>query len=114
VDGTINKVQNGQAVPVRLSVGCGTTNLTGLSPHIQLLNGNNSPENETGSTAVTTSVSSADTGQTMRPVDGGYIYNLQVPSNATAGTQYTIRVNPFGASANHQATGMYIVLEIRK
>jgi VCBS repeat-containing protein len=114
VDGTINKVQKGQVVPVKISVGCGTTNLTGLSPHIQLLNGNNSPENETGSTAVTTSVSSADTGQIMRPVDGGYIYNLRVPSDGTVGKQYTIRVNPFGADANNAATGMYIVLEIRK
>jgi len=98
----------------QLSVGCGTTNPTGLSPHIQLLNGNVSPETEPGSTAVTTtSVSAADTGQTMRPNGGGYIYNLRVPDGA-AGTKYTIRVNPFGATANNAATGMYIVLEIRK
>lgn len=114
VDGTVNKVQKGQVVPVKISVGCGASNLTGLSPNIQLLNGNVSPETEAGSTAVTTtSVSAADAGQTMRPADGGYIYNLRVP-DGVAGTKYTIRVNPFGANANHNASGMYIVIEIRK
>jgi VCBS repeat-containing protein len=116
VDGTVNMVQKGQVIPVKISVGCGATNLTGLSPYIQLLSGDVSPETEAGSTALTTttSVSSADTGQTMRPVDGGYIYNLQVPSNATANTKYTIRVNPFGAGADNAATGMYVVIQIRK
>jgi hypothetical protein len=62
---------------------------------------------------VTTSVSAADTGQYMRPVDGGYIYNLRVP-DAAVGKQFTIRVNPFGENANHVATGMYVVVEIRR
>ena len=53
------------------------------------------------------------TGQIMRPVDGGYIYNLRVP-DAAVGTKYTIRVNPWGQSANNAASGMYTVLEIRK
>jgi hypothetical protein len=102
---------------VKISVGCGATSLTGLSPRIDLLSGNVSPESESGSTAVTTSVSSADTGQTMRPVDGGYIYNLAVPSTGTAGTQYTIRVNPWGVQPNAAAwaaSSMYIVIELRK
>jgi hypothetical protein len=47
----------------------------------------------------------------MRPVDGGYIYNLQVPSNAAANQEFTIRVNPFG-DTDHAATGMYVVIEI--
>ncbi len=115
VDGTTNVVQNGQIAPVEISVGCGTTNLTGLSPHIQLLGGNVSPEIETGSTTVTpTSVLAADTTQTMRQVDGGYIYNLQVPSNATANQEFTILVNPFGSTADHAATGMYVVIKIRE
>src|SRR5215218_9305722 len=71
VDGSTNLVQKGQIVPVEISVGCGTTNLTNLTPHIQLLSGNVSPETEAGSTTVTTaSVLTADTTQTMRPVDG--------------------------------------------
>jgi hypothetical protein len=115
VDGSTNMVQKGQVVPVEISVGCGTTNLTNLTPYIQLLSGNVSPEIESGSTTVTTtSVLAADAGQTMRPVDGGYIYNLQVPSNAAANEEFTILVNPFGATADHAATGMYVVIKIRK
>ena len=54
------------------SVGYGATNPTGLSPRIRLLSGDVSPETEPGSAAVTTtSVSSADTGRTMRPDGGG-------------------------------------------
>jgi hypothetical protein len=115
VDGSTNMVYKGQVVPVGISIGCGTTNLTNLTPHIQLLGGNVSPESEIGSTTVTpTSVPSADTTQTMRPVDGGYIYNLQVPSNAAANQEFTILVNPFGATADHAATGMYLVIKIRE
>jgi Bacterial Ig domain len=115
VDGTTNMVQKGQVIPVEISVGCGTTNLTNLTPHIQLLSGNVSPETESGRTTVTTpSVLAADTTQTMRPVDGGYIYNLQVPGNATANQKFTILVNPFGATADHAATGMYVVLKVGK
>src|SRR5215213_7329745 len=113
VDGSTNLVQKGQVVPVEISIGCGTTNLTNLTPHIQLLSGNVSPETESGSTTVTTtSVLTADTTESMRQVDGGYIYNLQVPSNATANQEFTIRVDPFGATADHAATGMYVVIKI--
>jgi hypothetical protein len=112
VDGSTNMVEKGQVVPVEISIGCGTNNLTNLTPHIQLLSGNVSPETESGSTTVrSTSVLSADTTQTMRPVDGGYIYNLQVPSNAAANQEFTIRVNPFG-DKDHTATGMYVVIKI--
>ena len=115
VDGSTNMVQKGQIIPVEIFVGCGTTNLTNLTPHIRLLGGNVSPETESGSTTVTTtSVLAADIGQTMRPIDGGYIYNLQVPNNAAANQKFTIRVNPFGATADHAATGMYVVIKIRK
>jgi hypothetical protein len=113
VDGSVNTVQKGRVIPVKISVGCGTNLLTGLAPRIDLLSGDVSPESESGATAVTTSVSSADTGQTMREVDGGYIYNLQVPS--TAG-KYTIRVNPWGvqtSAAAWSASSNYIVLDVR-
>src|SRR5919112_1126981 len=116
VDGSTNMVQKGQVVPVEISVGCGTTNLTNLTPHVELLSGNVSPEIESGRTTVTTtaSVLAADTGQTMRPFDGGYIYNLQVPGDAAVNQEFTIRVNPFGATADHAATGMYAVIKIRE
>jgi hypothetical protein len=113
VDGSTNMVQKGQIVPVEISIGCGTTTLTNLTPHIQLLAANVSPETEIGSTTVTPNpVLAADTTQTMRPVDGGYVYNLRVPSNAAAGTEYTVLVNPFGAAADEAATGMYLVIKI--
>ena len=115
VDGSTNMVQRDQLVPVEISIGCGTTNLANLTPHIQLLSDNVSPESESGRTTVTTtSVLAADTDQTMRPVDEGYIYNLQVPSNAAANQEFTILVNPFGPTADHAATGMYVVIKIRK
>jgi hypothetical protein len=112
VDGSTNMVEKGQVVPVEISIGCGTNNLTNLTPHIQLLSGNVSPETESGSTTVrSTSVLSADSTQAMRPVDGGYIYNLQVPSNAAANQEFTVRVNPFG-DTDHAATSMYVVIKI--
>jgi len=122
-DGSVNTASKGQVLPVKATIGCGTTNLTTLQPVIQLLNGDATPEADSGTTALTASVSSADTGQFMRPIDAGYIYNLQTPS-AAAGTKYTIRVNPWGAppagSTQQQiadwnlATGMYALLQIRK
>jgi len=53
----------------------------------------------------------------MRAVDGGYVYNLQVPTKYSHGTSIkagdllTIRVRPFGAS-NHGAS-MYVVLRVK-
>jgi hypothetical protein len=58
----------------------------------------------------TVSVSNADTTGQMRPIDGGYIYNLAVPS-ASAGTTFTIRVQPFGSASGGS---MYVVIKIRK
>jgi hypothetical protein len=112
-EGTFNAVQKGQVVPVKISVGCNGVSLAGLTPAIQLLSGEVDPNTDPGDSTLnvaTTSVSSADTTGQMRPIDGGYIYNLQVPS-ASAGTNFTIRVRPFGT-----ATGgsMYVVLKIRK
>jgi CarboxypepD_reg-like domain/PKD domain len=120
-DGSVNTSAKGQVVPVKASIGCGTNNLTTLQPAIQLLNGDATPEADSGTTALTTSVGSlADTGPVMRPVDAGYIYNLLTPS-AAAGTKYTIRVNPWGATPPagttpadwNLATGMYALLQIR-
>jgi hypothetical protein len=48
----------------------------------------------------------------MRAVDGGYIYNLQVPTNALANDLFTIRVRPFGDG--NAGSSMYVVLKIRK
>jgi hypothetical protein len=112
-EGMYNMVQAGRVVPVKISVGC-SGNLTGLQPSIQLLKGEqDGGENTSGTDNVETlSVSSADQTGVMRAVDGGYIYNLQVPSTAKANELYTVRVNPFGGS--NASSNMYVVLKIRK
>ncbi len=64
------------------------------------------------------SISSADTTGWMLPVDGGYVYNLQVPGGAkvAVGQTFSIRVNPFATQANPNAavSAMYAVLKIRR
>jgi PKD repeat protein len=111
-EGVYNTVQKGRVVPVKISIGCGGANLTDLSPAIQLLKGDKTAGGETASDAIETfSSSAADTTGFMRAVDGGYIYNLQVPSNALAGELFTIRVRPFGDSIT---SDMRVVLKIRK
>ena len=112
-EGVYNMVQKGRVVPVKISIGCDDQNLTDLSPAIQILKGDKSDGTETSSDAIETlSSSAADTTGIMRAVDDGYIYNLQVPSNAVAGDLYTIRVRPFGDS--NTSASMYVVLKIRK
>jgi hypothetical protein len=46
----------------------------------------------------------------MRTIDGGYIYNLQVPN--VANETYSIRVNPFGGS--NASSNMFALLKTRK
>jgi hypothetical protein len=105
----VNTVQKGRVIPVKISVGC-ASNLTGLSPSIQLLTGDQSAGNESTADEIETySVSSADTTGVMRAADGGYIYNLRVPDVANA--TYTIRVNAFGGS--NASSNMYAVLKTR-
>jgi hypothetical protein len=111
-EGVYNTVQKGRVVPVKISIGCEGQNLTGLNPAIQLLKGDKTAGGESASDAIETfSSSAADTTGFMRAVDGGYIYNLQVPTNAAAGELFTIRVRPFGDS---NTSDMRVVLKIRK
>jgi PKD domain len=111
-EGVYNTVQKGRVVPVKISIGCEGQNLSGLNPAIQLLKGDKTAGGESASDAIETfSSSAADTTGLMRAVDGGYIYNLQVPSNAVAGELFTIRVRPFGDS---NTSDMRVVLKIRK
>ena len=109
-EGVVNLVQKGKVVPVKLTVECNGVKQTGLAPAIQLLKGDHSTATETAVDEIeTVSVAAADTSGVMRPADGGYIYNLQIPSDATAiaGAKYTVKVTVNGASE-------YVVLEIRK
>jgi len=109
-EGMNNLVQKGKVIPVKISIGCNGVPLTGLAPAIQLLTGDQTTGNETVADEVETlSSSAADTTGIMRTADSMYIYNLQVPSTASIGALYTIRVRPFGTGAD-----MRIILKIRK
>jgi hypothetical protein len=112
--GKDNLVRKGQFVSVKISVtGCDGINLASLSPYIQLYSGDPTVAINEADFIVPTASVSADSGQIMRPVVDGYIYNLRVPSDskATVGAKYYIRVSPFGvASGQH----MIISTQIRK
>ena len=113
-EGVDNLVQKGRIVPVKITVGCVGTPLSRLTPAIQLLKGDVSPGTETAADEVETySASAADTGTTMRAVNGGYHYNLRVPDDAGAvpGAKYTIHVRPFGNTGS--APAEYVVLKIK-
>jgi hypothetical protein len=107
-----NMVQKGRVVPVQIRVGCEGERLLGLTPKIQLIAGDLDPDTEPNDEAVliATSVSGADTTGEMRPTDDGYIYNLQIPNNATAGQKFTVRVRPWGSDG----AALTALLEIRR
>lgn len=110
--GVYNAVQKGQVVPVKISIGCNGSFLSGLHPAINLKSGDADPNTDLSDPTanVATSVSAADTSGLMREVDGQYIYNLAVPSNATANSLFTVYVRPFGGTS----PVMMVVLKIRK
>jgi len=110
--GIYNAVQKGQVVPVKISIGCNGSFLSGLHPAINLKSGDADPNTDLSDPTanVATSVSAADTSGVMREVDGQYIYNLAVPSNASANSLFTIYVRPFGGTS----PVMMVVLKIRK
>jgi len=118
IDGPANNLTlKGKVIPVKISVGCDGQAISGLSPTIKLLPGDVRSGEETLNDEIEAySSSAADTTGIMRPVDGGYIYNLQVPGDVTvkAGDEFTVRVNPFGTHQDNPAGSMYSVLKIRK
>jgi hypothetical protein len=113
-EGLNNVVQKGRVVPVKISVGCGSASLSGLSPRIVLVRGDGSPGTETAADEVVAySTSAADTTGVMRASGGGYMYNLRVPDDVTvkSGDKFTIRVRPFGDG--NQEVAKYILLVIK-
>jgi hypothetical protein len=109
VAGSRNVVQAGRVVPVRLTVGCGTTTLSGLSPAITLLSGDVDPDTSSDDPATlvpVVSASAADASGVMREVGGSYLYNLKVPQ-APSGSRFTIRVRPVSGAV------VQAVLEVR-
>jgi hypothetical protein len=71
-------------------------------PTIKLVKGDlTSVADDAGEVITISSVSSADTGTTMRPVDGSYIYNLRVSVAASdLGKDFTIIIYPYGSTAS--------------
>jgi VCBS repeat-containing protein len=117
-EGTINMVQKGQVVPVKIDFGC-PGSMPGLTPAIQLVKGDFTVDSESSLTPIdpTLSVSAADNTGWMRAADGKYIYNMLVPKTGdmTAGTKLTIRVRPLATPSNPtNGPLMQIVLQIRK
>jgi len=115
----LNTAQTGKVVPVKITVGCSDNDYKGLKPAIQLLNGDKAPGTETGSDEVETySSSSVDTAGVMREAEGGYVYNLEVPTKYKDGAQVkagdllTIRVRPFGE--DKPEASMYVVFKVAK
>jgi hypothetical protein len=110
--GMKNTIIKGKVFPVKVSIGCGTTSVNGLTPAIQVLKGDVTPGTEVGTDAVETlSAASADTSGFMRQAgDGSYIYNLLAP-NVSKTEPYTIRVRPYGDS--NPAAAMYILVEVK-
>jgi len=110
--GRYNVVQPGRVVPVKVAVGCDGTPLEGLLPAVQLIKGDASPGVESGTAPIeTTDAAGADTTGLMRPIEGGYLYNLRVPADAKRGDLYTIRVRPFGDATPDAA--VYAVLLVK-
>jgi hypothetical protein len=107
-----NLVKRGQVVPVQIRVLDGNgVPVPGLTPEIRLLKGDHTSVDENADNTVTASVSGADTGTTMRPVDSKYIYNLRIPSDAVVSSEYTIRIRPFWPISTEYTD---IALRIRK
>ncbi|HET9416390.1 MAG TPA: hypothetical protein VFP30_02505, partial [Candidatus Limnocylindria bacterium] len=117
-EGTINMVQKGQVVPVKIDFGC-PGSMPGLTPAIQLVKGDFTVDSESALTPIdpTVSVSAADNTGWMRAADGKYIYNMLVPKTGdmTAGTKLTIRVRPLATASNlTHGPLMQIVLQVKK
>lgn len=95
VAGARNLVRGGQVVPVRVVVGCDGTALEGLAPTVTLITGDVDPETADDDPTLVVPAADAvgDTTGVMREVEGGYLYNLRVPTGPS-GTLYTIRVRP--------------------
>jgi hypothetical protein len=108
--GSLNLVQRGQVVPVKITVGCNGF-LSGLHPLISIRGGDYDPnvDPDDPSYEVADSVPNADAGGVMREVEGQYLYNLVVP-NGSAGTIYTVLVRPFGGTS----PVLYALLKIRR
>ncbi|HEV8452363.1 MAG TPA: PKD domain-containing protein [Gaiellales bacterium] len=98
-----NKLKNGQVLPVKVQIlDCNGQPVTGLSPAIRLVAGDQTTVTDDSVTPITPdSVSSADTTGVMRYSDGAYMYNLSV-NLPKLNTDYTVVIYPYGIGVTPQ------------
>ena len=98
-----NKLKNGQVLPVKVQIAdCNGMPVTGLSPAIRLVAGDQTTATDDTVTPITPdSVSSADTTGVMRYTDGAYMYNLSV-NLPQLNTDYTVVIYPYGVGVTTQ------------
>ena len=98
-----NKLKNGQTLPVKITLtDCTGAAVTGLTPAIRLVAGDQTVTYDDNSVTITPpSVSGADTTGVMRPGGGGYMYNMSV--NIPLNTDYTVVIYPYASGTNLNA-----------
>jgi hypothetical protein len=91
-DNERNLAKAGNVVPIKVSLTstCNGAAISGVPLYVAVYAGNIGEQID-GQTVVTESVSSADSGQLMRPNGTGYIYNLSTKS-FTTGQDYTVQI----------------------
>jgi hypothetical protein len=109
-----NKLKNGQVLPVKIQLtDCTGAGVTGLTPAIRLVAGDQTSVFDDTSTTITPpSVSGADTDGWMRPSNpnGTYIYNMQV--NIPLNTDYTVVIYPMATPTPLNLNGGYTLRHV--
>jgi hypothetical protein len=98
-----NKLKNGQVLPVKIQItDCNGVAVTGLSPAIRLLDGDQTAAADDSTAVITpSSVSAADATGVMRADGSAYIYNMRI-NLAKLSADYTIVIYPFGTDVPSQ------------
>jgi hypothetical protein len=109
-----NKLKNGQVLPVKIQLSdCTGAGVTGLTPAIRLVAGDQTAVFDDGSVAITPpSVSGADTNGYMRASNpnGSYIYNMQV--NIPLNNDYTVVIYPFADQSTNTLNSGYTLRHV--
>jgi hypothetical protein len=87
-----NIVKYGNVVPVKVRLAGSCSGTLTNSPTLFLTVSQGTALDTYGDEIIVDSVSNADTGQQMRPVDSKYMYNLSTKGNFQANTNYEIRI----------------------
>ena len=90
----VNTVNSGRTLRLQVTVTCDGAAMSGLAPAVELHSGHSTAAalSAGGSTPVSSGV--------MTERDGKYVYELEVPAGAAAGSLYTVAVRPLGAGTD--------------